>query len=68
LHAAAFRKQLSRARRLFTELLVVEVARTLGQPTPEQVKQELIDVGLWRYIQDYLPTRGPGREALADPC
>jgi hypothetical protein len=40
--AAAFRKQLSRARRLFAELLVEEVARTLAEPTPARIEEELM--------------------------
>src|SRR5262249_19708382 len=33
----AFRKQVSRARLLFAELLVKEIAQTLDMPTPEQI-------------------------------
>lgn len=52
----AFRKQLSRARRLFAELLVREVARTLQDPTPDDVETELADTGLMRTIRPFLPT------------
>ena len=51
----AFRKQLSRARRLFAELLVSEVARTLQDPTPEDVESELAETGLMPFIRSYLP-------------
>jgi hypothetical protein len=58
----AFRKQVSRARRLFAELLVAEVAQTLEEPTPAQVEEELVAVGLMEYVRDFLPadwrTRG----------
>jgi DNA-directed RNA polymerase specialized sigma24 family protein len=55
LRADAFRKQLSRARRLFAELLLQEVTGTLEDPTPHQVEEELIDLGLMPYIADFLP-------------
>ena len=54
----AFRKQLSRARRLFAGLIVAEVSRTLDDPTPEHVREELADLGLLESLRDYLP--GPG--------
>jgi DNA-directed RNA polymerase specialized sigma24 family protein len=53
--AAAFRKQLSRARRLFARLLVVEVTRTLDYPTPDKVEEELSELGLMQYVRRYLP-------------
>lgn len=49
----AFRKQLSRARRKFADLLVDEVARTLSLPTPEAIDEELIDLGLLPYVRDF---------------
>jgi RNA polymerase sigma-70 factor (ECF subfamily) len=55
LNAAAFRKQLSRARRLFAEALLAEVARTLEEPTRERIEEELIEVGLMPYVRDFLP-------------
>jgi RNA polymerase sigma factor (sigma-70 family) len=54
LREEAFRKQVSRARRLLARLLVKEVARTLDHSTPEQIKEELIELGLWEYIRDYV--------------
>jgi hypothetical protein len=51
---AAFRKQVSRARHLLEKLIVKEVAQTLDDPTPEQLKEELIDLALWEYIHDHL--------------
>jgi RNA polymerase sigma-70 factor (ECF subfamily) len=56
IQAPAFRKQLSRARRRFAELLVAEVTQTLEQPTPEQIEEELSEVGLLSYVRPYLPT------------
>jgi RNA polymerase sigma-70 factor (ECF subfamily) len=54
--AAAFRKQLSRARHRFAELVVDEVRNTLEQPTPERVAEELAELGLLEQLRDYLPT------------
>jgi hypothetical protein len=55
LRADAFRKQLSRARRMFAELLAEEVAATLQQPTPVEIEEELAELGLMSYLRDYLP-------------
>lgn len=57
LSAVAFRKQVSRARRVFCKLLVAEVAKTLDDPSPAEVDEELAELGLMAYIQDYLPIR-----------
>jgi hypothetical protein len=54
LSAAAFRKQLSRARVAFAQSLVDEVERTLDRPTPETVMEELADVGLLEHVRPYL--------------
>lgn len=50
-----FRKQLSRARRRFAELLVHEVALTVQLRSPETVEDELIETGLLDVIRDFLP-------------
>jgi RNA polymerase sigma-70 factor (ECF subfamily) len=67
----AFRKQVSRARRVFAELLLAEVASTLESPTPEQIEEELIDVGLMEFVREFLPpdwrTRGQLTELPGDP-
>jgi RNA polymerase sigma-70 factor (ECF subfamily) len=63
LRADAFRKQLSRARRLFAELLVAEVAQTLDEATPARVDEELSDLGLLGYVRPFLPAGRP-----ADPA
>lgn len=50
-----FRKQISRARRTFAELLVGEVRKTLDRATAEEVADELAALGLFGYVRDYLP-------------
>ena len=50
-----FRKQRSRARKRFAELLQEEVRQTLEQPTPERVLEELADLGLLSYVREFLP-------------
>ena len=55
IRAEAFRKQLSRARRRFAELLQEEVQQTLEQPTPERVLEELAELGLLSYVREFLP-------------
>jgi hypothetical protein len=57
LTAEAFRKQVSRARRVFAELLVREVANTIDPVTPAEVEEELVALGLMTYVRDYLPIR-----------
>jgi RNA polymerase sigma-70 factor (ECF subfamily) len=52
---SAFRKQLSRARRRFAELLVAEVVQTLEEPTRDRVEEELSEVGLLSLVRDFLP-------------
>jgi hypothetical protein len=51
----AFRKQLSRARRLFAALLVREVAQTLERPTADDLAEELAEVGLLADVEPFLP-------------
>lgn len=63
----AFRKQVSRARRLFAEFLVAEVARTLDNPTPLCVEEELIDIGVMKYVQPFLPADWRTSGKLIDP-
>jgi RNA polymerase sigma-70 factor (ECF subfamily) len=54
--AANVRQQLHRAKFRFAQLLVEEVAHSLDWPLPDEVEQELIDLGLIKYVRDYLPT------------
>jgi RNA polymerase sigma-70 factor (ECF subfamily) len=62
IRADAFRKQVSRARRMLAQSLVEEVTQTLDYPTPDQVEEELVALALWKYVRDFLPpdwhTRG----------
>ena len=51
----AFRKQLSRARRRFAQLLVNEIRKTLERPGAAEVVEELSHLGLMEYVRDYLP-------------
>lgn len=53
--ADAVRKQVSRARRKLAEFLVEEVTRTLDNPTPGEIEEELTEVGLLAFIEDFLP-------------
>lgn len=52
---AALRQQLRRARKRFAEALLDEVARGLDSPSQERVCEELTEVGLMEYVQDFLP-------------
>jgi DNA-directed RNA polymerase specialized sigma24 family protein len=51
----AFRKQVSRGRRLMAECILLEVARGVIPPTAEAVEAELHELGLWDRVRDYLP-------------
>jgi hypothetical protein len=51
----AFRKQVSRARRLLARALVQEIAQTLDEPSTGQVEEELRELELWPYVSGYLP-------------
>lgn len=51
----AFRKQLSRARQRFAQLLIAEVANTISGSTPAQLEEELRDLDLLKYVQRLLP-------------
>ena len=55
LRADAYRKQLSRARRMFAEYLVDEVAKTLVDKSTTSVEEELRDLGLFDFVRDSLP-------------
>ena len=50
----AFRKQVSRARSLFARFMVDEVRQTLSDPSPQQVHEELLEVGLLGYVRSEL--------------
>jgi hypothetical protein len=53
--AEAYRKQLSRARHLFAELVAAQVWQTLDEPTPAKLEEELIEIGLLESLRDFLP-------------
>jgi RNA polymerase sigma-70 factor (ECF subfamily) len=52
--AAGVRKTLQRARTRFAELLLEEVAHSLEDPTPEELRQELRELGLLGYCRELL--------------
>ena len=60
----AFRKQLSRARRHFAQMLVNEIRQTLEHREAEDVLEELRDLGLMEFVRDFLPEpfRGAARQ------
>jgi DNA-directed RNA polymerase specialized sigma24 family protein len=66
LRGDAVRQQLRRARLRFAQLLLEEVARSLDEPNPTRVEEELIDLGLMEHVRDFLPadwrTKGELRE------
>jgi RNA polymerase sigma-70 factor (ECF subfamily) len=62
----AVRQQLRRARVRFAQALLEEVARGLDEPTPERIEEELIEVGLMEYVQDFLPADWPTRRRHDD--
>jgi RNA polymerase sigma-70 factor (ECF subfamily) len=51
----AFRKQLSRARRHFAQMIVDEIRQTLEDSSAEDVMEELRDLGLMEFVRDFLP-------------
>ena len=57
LTAAGIRQTLHRARERFADLLVEEVAETLAEPTPGQIEQELLELGLVEYCRPALQRR-----------
>lgn len=54
-NAAAARQQLHRARLRFAQMLLEEVSRSLDEPTPERVQEELVALGLMEYVREFLP-------------
>jgi RNA polymerase sigma-70 factor (ECF subfamily) len=59
--ADGVRQSLHRAREMYADLLVAEVARTLESPTVEQVQQELEDLNLLDYCPSALERYAGGR-------
>lgn len=58
LTADAVRQTLHRAREMFANLLIDEVAHTLDDPTEERVREELADLNLLEYCSPPLNRRG----------
>ena len=56
--AVGVRQMLHRARERFADRLIEEVAHSLGDPTPERLAEELIDLGLYEYCRPALQRRG----------
>ncbi len=57
--AEAFRKQVSRARLYLAKLLVAEISRTLDRPSPEHIRDELMELGLFEYVRRFLSKSPP---------
>jgi RNA polymerase sigma factor (sigma-70 family) len=60
LTAANVRQLVHRAREKFADLLLDEVARSLGTTEPDALAQELVDLDLLPYCQEALKRRGGG--------
>jgi RNA polymerase sigma-70 factor (ECF subfamily) len=58
---AATRQALHRAREKFADILLQEVIHSLDNPTPDEVEQELADLGLLGYCESARQRRGLGR-------
>jgi DNA-directed RNA polymerase specialized sigma24 family protein len=54
LTADGVRQTLHRARQKFADLLLTEVAHSLENPRPEQLEQELVELGLFEYCRPAL--------------
>ncbi len=54
LSVEAFRQQVSRGRRLLATFVRDEVAATLERPRPDEVNEELLNLGLMEYVGPYL--------------
>jgi DNA-directed RNA polymerase specialized sigma24 family protein len=61
----AMRQQLRRARLLFAQLLIEEIAHGMDAPTPERMEEELTEVGLMEYVREFLPADWRTRGELA---
>jgi len=60
--AGAFRQAVQRARSKYVNFLISEVRASLRDPTPEDVEEELGDLGLLEFCRSYLkqPEESPG--------
>jgi hypothetical protein len=50
--AAAYRQMLQRGRTLLKEQILLEVSKTLREPTPEAIDEELADLGLLSLVRE----------------
>lgn len=64
--AEAFRKQLSRARRLFARFLMRQIAATLERPSADLIEEELGELGLLEEVTALLPEDWRERGDLLD--
>jgi RNA polymerase sigma-70 factor (ECF subfamily) len=55
-NAAAARQQLHRARFRFAQLLLEEIARSLSDPSPARVQEELAALGLLEHVREFMPS------------
>ena len=65
--AAYVRKVLQRARGMFAEVLVAEVAHSLASPTQAEIEQELIDLSLHAYCRSAVRRTGARAAASREP-
>ncbi|MBX7104566.1 MAG: sigma-70 family RNA polymerase sigma factor [Gemmataceae bacterium] len=56
--AEAFRQQLHRARKLFAEALIAEVAATVQARQPDAIAEELADLQLLEFVRDHISPTG----------
>jgi len=61
--ATATRQLLHRSRQKYAEFLCEHVYMQIESPTPEELAQELIDLGLWSYCRSVLPHLDPTSKA-----
>jgi RNA polymerase sigma-70 factor (ECF subfamily) len=61
-NAAATRQLLHRARQKFAEYLCENVYMQIENPTPEELANELIELGLWSYCRSVLPHLDQGTD------
>jgi DNA-directed RNA polymerase specialized sigma24 family protein len=59
--ADSLRQQLHRSRARFAELLMKEVSRLVKRPTRERVEEKLREMGLMKFMHDFMRPGGPER-------
>lgn len=53
----SLRQQIRRARLRFAEYLVADIADGLADPTPDNIREELVSLGLFSSVKDLLPDK-----------